>query len=829
MARIIMMIGLVLSLAACNLGVPERITPTPPPTRTDQPTNTPEPTLIALLVPTETATATPTQTAEPTLTASPEPSATPTDTPTPTATNTGTATPEPTATPTSTASPTFPPTETATPSETLTPTDTPTGTQTPLPTATETPTPTETPIPTDTPTATATATATDTPIPTATTTPQPTATATATATATNTSTPQPTATDTATPTLTPLPLPTITPSPSATPTDTPSPTPSPTISPTPAPTSTPEPPTPDIAATVTAEAIRQATLFAPTATPLASDTPTFSPEDLVTQTADALASSLPAPTLDVTPTVITATPGGAPLTPDSAVPTLTPDPAQQPEDGDTTEPTTAPPTPFPTVALTFVPPTLASAPGVGIAAPTFVPVVPGPRQFIVGPGGSVTSVNLLGDNPAQVRIFERNPVYPDDFAVTDGAGNLYSTGLNGANGFRPSSSPFSEFTALTREENNNFVSEVAWSPNGEFLAFIIESQPGGAMANNDGVWIARRTGDQRIGDFQQVLTDCPARGVYTSCDIVQAPAGPDTWKSVELLWSPGSDAILVLSNFPSNGRRGLTVVRPGENPRVRPRPLFFEFGSWANDGRILVSGAGEDGSNYVGLINRDYDGNVEVVFASGISGYWMGWAVQRANGRILALGAPGSSAGPAEPLRIYDVTDGAFGVVTALSAPSPAGGLPGRVEWSPNRSAAVLFYGGTQIVLTTDNVAQNITEQTGGGAVNFVPGPPPPGVPISGVPAAPTPSGVVAGSRFDAGQQLIVFSIELNMRTGPGLSYEFARRFLVQGETIAVLAGPYNADGFEWWQVQTWDGFTGWVAAEVGGLQVIGANPNAGE
>lgn len=819
-ARALATIGLMLTLAACNLGVPERITPTPPHTRTQQPTNTPEPTLIAQII-TATSTATHTVTAEPTLTASPLP--TETDAPTETAI------------PSLTPSDTPPPTDT--PTDTATPTETPTGTQTPLPTATETLTPTvtssptETPIPTETATPTNTTAPSATPSPTETTTPPPTATETATATETETFTPAPTATSSATPSLTPLPLPTISPSPSATPTPTHTPTETPTISPTPAPTFTPEPPTPDIASTVTAEAIRQATLFAPTATPLISETPTEFPTvdtDAITLTVQALESATPPATIPATPTNITATPGGEDLGIIAQVPTQTPDPLLTPEEGDVSDPTTAPPTPYPTVELNFIPPTLAAPPGIVGAPPTFVPINPGPRQFVIGPGGSVTGINLLGDNPADVTFFERNPVYPDDYAVTDGAGNLYTTGLNGANGFRPATTPFSEFPALTRAENNSFVSDVAWSPNGEFLAFIMESTPGGAMANNDGVWIARRTAPQQIGDFQQVLTDCPARGVYTSCTIVEAPSGPDTWKSRELLWSPDSSALLILSDFPSNGRRGLTVVRPGENPRVRPRPLFFDFGSWAIDGRILVSGAGEDGSNYVGLINRDYDGNIEVVFASGGAGYWMGWAVQRGNGRILALGAPGGHGGPAEPLRIYDVTDGAFGVVTALGQPSPVGGLPSRVEWSPDRSAAVLFYGGTQIVLTTNNVVQNITGVTGGGAVNFVPGSPPPGVPLSGGSSAPVPTGVIAGSRFEAGQQLIVLSAQLNMRVAPGINADFARRFLTPGETIAVLAGPYLTDGFEWWQIQTWDGFTGWVVVEINGQAVIGPNPNAG-
>ncbi len=555
-------------------------------------------------------------------------------------------------------------------------------------------------------------------------------------------------------------------------------------------------------------------MFAPTATPSASATPNV--EEAVTLTAQALASQPPAPTLDVTPTLITATPGGEDLGIIEA-PTLTPNPLEPPIAGPDTDATLTTPTPFPTVVLGTVPATLAAPPV--LAPPTFVPINPAPRQFIIGPGGTVTGIDLLGNPAVTITLFERNPIYTDEWVSTDTSGNLYVSGLNGADAYRPDSSPFSAFFAQSRAENNTFVSEVSWSPNGEYLAFIAESQPGGAMANNDGVWIGRRTAPNRIGDFRHLMVDCPERGVYSSCNIVNAPAGPNTWKSLDLLWSPGSDAILVSSYFPSEGRRGLTVLTLNEDYRTRPRPLLYEFGAWeARGSRVLVSGRGEDGSNYVAWILRDGSFS-ELVFGAETQGYWMGWAVQRSDGRILALGAPGDRNGPYEPLRIYDITNG-----TAQQASNPVAinGLPNRAEWNPGRSAAVLFYGGQRIVLTLNGGGQDVTQETQGGAVNFAPGEPPPGQPIVPANAAPIPSGVIAGNRFGPGEQLVVYSIELNMRTGPGVAYPYARRFLINGETIAVLAGPYSADGYEWWQVQTWDNIVGWVAAIIEGRQVIG-------
>ena len=67
-----------------------------------------------------------------------------------------------------------------------------------------------------------------------------------------------------------------------------------------------------------------------------------------------------------------------------------------------------------------------------------------------------------------------------------------------------------------------------------------------------------------------------------------------------------------------------------------------------------------------------------------------------------------------------------------------------------------------------------------------------------------------------------MYSTELNIRTGPGVAYPFARSFLETGEYVAILAGPVQADGATWWQVQTADGIVGWIAGEINGLVTLG-------
>src|SRR5690606_11917863 len=146
-------------------------------------------------------------------------------------------------------------------------------------------------------------------------------------------------------------------------------------------------------------------------------------------------------------------------------------------------------------------------------------------------------VSLLPD----VTLFERNPVNPAQYAVTDASGLLYFTGLNGENAARVDTSPFSVFIPQSREENNAFVADIAWSPDGQYLAFLIN----GDQLPADGVWFFAP------GQFPplQLLVDCPAQG-HPGCSIVTSPSGPDVWESMELAWSPDSNALLVRTWIP---------------------------------------------------------------------------------------------------------------------------------------------------------------------------------------------------------------------------------------------------------------------------------------
>ncbi len=726
MFRALLIILLVVLLAACNLSVPE-VTPTLAPTRT--PTATP----LATDTPRPTLvaqvdTATPTETATP----SPTPTATPTFTPT--ATQTATASPTPTATITATVTASLTATPTATP--TFTPTATQTATASPTPTVTVTPTASFTPLPT----------ATDTPVPSPTPLPilpsdTPTASATATWTATATPTDQPTATVTPTPTVTPFPT--------ATPTRTLSPA--------------------ELAA------------FNTPAPSLPSPTP---PIEV------AQAPTLPPPTLDVTPTFITAE---ATSIPDLGI--ITPIPAETTPQGLATPEPTIPPT----VALVVtLPPVVTAAPP---PVPGFGSVRLETRAFAISAGGDTTGFGLLPDTV----LFERNPVDPNLYVTTDTTGNMYLTGLNGAGAYRPDMSPFSQFIPLTRADNNAFVSFARWSPDGRFLAFIVA----GRKLANDGVWFFQPGQTVPI----QLLVDCPSFG-FPGCGIVNGGTNPNLWESISLSWSPGSDALLVNLNLPEEGRGGLIVLPVTSNDRARDNrpPVYrYDYGSWSLDGnRILVSGRAPDGRVYVGWLNRDGSFS-EMVYEADANGLWMGFARQSSRGTVYALGAPG---GPG-PLAIYAMNG------QPLTAPI-GDGFPQRVEWSPDGTAVLVVVNGRQYIARIDGSIRDITSEVGGTrAINWVSGSLPPGEPATIDPAL-IPQGVIEGSEYLPGTQLRVYSTQLNVRTGPGTAFPFARNFLSTGEYVVILAGPVDADGARWWQVQTADGVVGWIAGMIGGLVTLG-------
>ncbi len=621
-----------------------------------------------------------------------------------------------------------------------------------------------------------------------------------------TNTPRPTATPVP-PTLTPIP-PSVTPLPiipTATFTATATPTVTPSASPTPSHTSTvtattSSTPRPAPSATRTLTADELALFYTPTPAPvIATQAPSIT---IITPT-------LP-PTLDVTPTFITAQATIADLGIITAVPVETT--PQAPSITITT------PIPQPTVALRVTLSPIIAAPPTLVfqAPPTLYPFVgvPASLSFALNADGSVTGFTLLPD--IATTLFERNPVNPNEYVTTDTSGNLYITGVNGSGASRPDVSPFSQFFALNREENDAYVSAARWSPDGQWLAFIVA----GGKQPKDGVWVFQPGATAPV----QLLVDCPP-----GCGIVLNPFDPNFWQSVGLEWSPASDALLVRVNLPEEGRAGLIVLPLTQDEHfrdTRPPVYRYEYGAWSLDGgRILVSGRSTDGHVFVGWIGRDGVFQNVVLDARAV-GLWMGFGRQAVDGAILALGAPGGDGGPAQPLTLYD----AFG--NALTAPI-GDSFPERVEWSPAGDAVFVQANGRQFIANRAGAVTEITGQVAPGhPVNWVNGAPPEGQPL--VPIAPVgvvdtpaptfalPEGVIAGSEYLPGQQLRVLVLQINLRAAPGTGSAIVRTPLATGEYVAILAGPVEAEGYRWWQVQTADGVIGWLAGTIDGAPTLG-------
>jgi hypothetical protein len=792
-------IFILLIISACSgIEIPER-TPTVAPTRTATSTSLPteitvEPsrTTLPTLTPTLTLTITPSETA--------------TLLPSPRAINTNTATP--TFTPTDTNEPTPTPSDTATHTPTPTPTFTLTPSDTNAPTATASDTPTQTLTPTATFTETATLSATPSSTPTLT--PLPTIGP------SSTPTEVPTDTPTLTPTITPTPIPSVTPSATATLTPsatyTPSETFTPVVTATSFPTRTPQP---TVTATINfletaAWILSQTPLASPTPTsqptftaiPLSSPTFTLTPE--VPPTLELLETVPGAPTLDVTPTFITAIA-------ETADPLLTVTPVQGTDTVETFE-DTATATPAPTVANVVAPPTVAIASIPGVSTSPFTA-----RVYTIGEG-TLGQVGVLGTSGGigTPRLFLPNPRIPGSYILTNSVGELFD--LFNGNLRRASGKMFDAGVPQTPEQNNGYVTAAAWSPDGRRAAFVVDafSIKGYEATADDGVWVY--TPGEAVTDSNQWLRHCPLENA-PQCGAVLRNDFPYYYCAVSVVFSPDNINVLATMSYidESNAeRRGLMVLSPGRDPNVRPPLLRYEYGDWAGDGqRIVVSGRRPDGRVILGSVLPDGSGEV-IALDGSASGLWLQSGVQRPNGSLVALGRPGDANGP---MAIYSQNGTQL---TEFIGAAP----PTEVRWSPARDAVYVRTADYRSFIANVNGSINeISEAVGDvQAVNWGTLPPNSGTGVANIPADYVPPGVIEGSRFSPGQQLRVQSStgQLNLREAPSMEAgAILPAGLPNGSFVAILAGPVITEGVEWWQVQTAAGQIGWMAAAIDGVDVL--------
>jgi hypothetical protein len=507
------------------------------------------------------------------------------------------------------------------------------------------------------------------------------------------------------------------------------------------------------------------------------------------------------PTLDVTPTFITAeapTIIAVVITPPTQE-SLPPQPG-----GDASQPTPTPP--LPTLAPTVfiepneIPPTVSLDSLVAPPLPQDVP--PSLLTFAITTtgGGGVASTTFSSGNVSNTVLFEQNPVNGGEYALVNTVGQLYVGGLGSAPGV--AGDPFTEFTyqVFSRDENDAAVGDISYAPNGT-LAFVINA----GKQNKDGIWVLQ-------GGPRQILRDCPFEG-HPGCLTVQGQRNASTWISDELRWSGNGQQLIVELRLPSEGRRGFILLDVNSaNPEVLPQVYRYDSAHWSQDNnRVLVSGIGPDGQAVIGWLNAT-GGEVQVFFNGSSAGVYPRQAVEQPGGRVVAFGSDFGGG----PVWLID------GFGTRLSD-NIGGAPPARIEWSPDRSAAVVqtVDGRTYVVNANNGAIQDITGQAGSLAVGFVPGSLPPPVNNAAPPQSSIPSGVVEGSRYQPGQQLQVAAVGgLNVREQPSTAAAVVSGVL-PGEYVAVLAGPVEAEGFEWWQIKTATDARGWIAGTINGFDTL--------
>lgn len=777
---------LALLLAACNMAVPQ-VTPTVAPTLTASATlfvtSTPTMALTATQPATDTIAPSATLTTTDIPTETPSATLPPTETSTASATNTGTA------------SPTLTPTASETPTETYTPSATNTGTATatePLtPSATASDAPSDTPAPSPTASSTATDAPTETP--------------TSTQTATETTLP----TETPSATFSPTPLPSETFTPSATATDAATETLTPTSTRTPA------------------EVVVVPTQM-PTFTAVPSNTlpPSLTPPPPPTPLPLPGTPLFPTPTQEVAPIgvreptaeLVTAAPGteAAPVTPIEA--------------GGTPEPPT----------LTALPAIPTLAPLVPTSLPTFsndpllVPNEPLTRAFELNTDGvSFSSSELLLPSGFGATTFARNPLDPNSYAVVDARGLLYlfNGGLSAEQGTLLRTSPFAEPEPPNREANNAIVTQVGWSPDGQYLALLVDAE----KDDRDGIWLLPNGQGAR-----QIFRECPPP-VQNVCTVVIG-GEPNRYTSLRFEWNASSSAVLNTLFLPDENRRAFTVVPLGNDPTNIPPILRYDYATWSQDGsRVLVSGASADGR--VGLRWVDpARGSAETILDGSAVGLWVQDAVERRDGQIVALGSPN---GPGSAQSLYNASGQAISGQIGTGAPE-------RVAWSPDRSAVLVVVNDTSnpagavrryYVAQVDGTISEITGQVAGAlAVEWLSSAPLPLTPT--VPPSPTleptsaatiaPVGEVAP--VGAAQGESAYGIRVNQQVqviAPAGIYLRAQpsqsavqvQLLNYFEYVVTISGPRAAEGLLWWQVQTATGQLGWVAEAVGEFQLLSVEP----
>ena len=425
-------------------------------------------------------------------------------------------------------------------------------------------------------------------------------------------------------------------------------------------------------------------------------------------------------------------------------------------------------------------------------------------QYNVGVGQVFTFGNIrLGDG---VRLFLPNPADPaNSWIRTDHTGLLRYKPLGVAQEGVMSYSPFhAGFSVPGIDQNKNRAVELDWSADGRRFSFRIDP-PGGTDTSSAGVWFWQAGGDRPTDPTYPIIRDCPNDG-YRSCELVQRTRAPGNWKTIGVEWQPipGSNTVLLTAWLPQEGRNTLAIgqaLRDPDYARQQPNFVRYDYGHWNPSGQgIIVSGRRPDGRVIIGEVNNDLTGE-RVILDGSAQGLWLRDAVKRPNGQVVALGRPG---GPGSgPVALYD---SAGRQLTGFIGHAP----PEDVRWFPNRSLVVVSVQGRQYTVQVE----------GGSIVDATDRLRDPQFSAGEFGSSTIPSGVVQGSQYQPGQQLRVVVPILNIRQNPTTASARLGQ-LVEGDYVAILAGPHQSGGYPWWQVRTANGEDGWIAGAISGAPTV--------
>jgi hypothetical protein len=419
-------------------------------------------------------------------------------------------------------------------------------------------------------------------------------------------------------------------------------------------------------------------------------------------------------------------------------------------------------------------------------------------NFQVGPGQPFT-FNGATVTGGVVR-FASNPRFEGSFAYTDTLGNIRFAPPGGGEEIM-GDSPFHQgYETSSAAANKNFVSDLGWAPNGQWFYFIV-SPPPGTDSNDPGVWFWQPevTGSGRTF---LLLRDC-YRGLG-GCGLFNTQPWGE-WRSIKAQFSPNSAYLLVTLELLSEGRQAIAVVPVIQDPnfaRNLPNIVRYDSGRWLSDGRLLVSGRRPSDGRVVIAITDVGFSYEEIIFDATGANLWVQDAVQRGDGTIVALGR---ECCPGGALRLYQISNGA---ATPLSD-EIGGGTPSRIDWSAGNGEVTVTVGGAQYRVNATSGSIRLFREVLGTS-------------DSGAPVLPDyPTTVIDGSRYTAGQQVqYIGTGNRNLRALPTTNSAVVD-FVAPNEFVGIIAGPWQAEGYEWWYISNARSVRGWMASSSDGVSLL--------